>query len=90
MINFNDLFETPSDKEFEARLQEIEKKYAYWFKDRKSRLYPKEPDTLRLHIITRFKGLERGINRDEGSDLPDMIFEECVDAFNSVYNKKLE
>lgn len=74
-----------NEAEFDAKLNAIELKYQFWFSERENMISVEKPDRLHNYWITYRTG--NNLSFKVQDELPFEIRQECLQAFNDVYNK---
>ncbi|MDQ8052157.1 MAG: hypothetical protein REI78_03985 [Pedobacter sp.] len=77
--------ENKRDEQFKLKLKAIEEKYEYWFSQREDKLSQEKPDRLHNYWVSYNDGNSFHFKLED--ELPLMIRQECLEAFNDVYNK---
>lgn len=71
---------------FKALLIGIEKKYAYWFEQRKDPFNNEIADSLHNHWVSGYSNNSITFTFWQDSELPVEIQQECLNAFKAVYS----
>jgi hypothetical protein len=71
---------------FRRELQEIDKQYEAFFKERENKITGKKPDTLENHYLLEYNRDGLRFNLLDEADLPLSLIAACNDAFKKVFN----
>lgn len=70
---------------FEKEMNAVAEKYKHWFESRPGRNEYIKHDTLEDHYILFYDGRIYKFGKVNGSELPDEIWNECIEASNIAF-----
>lgn len=73
------------ESELDKRLLEIEKKYEYWFEQRPPKFEKDKHDRLHNHTFMHYDNSMITFAFAKDCDIPEIIMNECLAAFNEVF-----
>ncbi|MDQ3290409.1 MAG: hypothetical protein M3Q05_03865 [Bacteroidota bacterium] len=73
------------NKAFESEMERIEEKHLDFFKNREPRNETEKHDRLHNHYALSTASGQVSFRFNEGSDLPEEIKQECVEAFHRIW-----